>query len=392
MQNFDFNGNFSKKSRLALAVSAVVLTLVGCGHSDKKASKDTTSESGSADKKAEKLDCSSPTVASAIQQATINQISQQATTNVQQLAQQAGIANTNIDLSNLVGQMNVAVANPSAIAEQADQCQANIAVTLPDSLINKASQIATSLNQTPLAQNLASKGLNLEKNTITAINASFKVTPSGDSYKATPSNGSSTSSILMTEVGNLIGNAQLAQIIGTGGATPSLEPASTPDKTISNEPTSASSNANAISNEPTTSQAQPTTPSVAPVIVSPAPSVKTTTQQSEKPVVVKKTTTTTTQSDKPKTTVVKKVETATTQEAEKQTDDKKVVKTTTTTTKTIKDVSEEKSTVKKDTADNKLGSAVKKSPIATGPAAKPTQKADSDDEVKLTIEEKNEKY
>lgn len=386
MQHSDFHGRFNKKTRLALAMSAVVLTLVGCGHSDKKASKETASET-STDKKAEKLDCSSPTVASAIQQATINQISQQATTNVKQLAGQAGIANTNIDLTSLVGQMNVAVTNPSAIAGQADQCQANIAVTLPNSLINKASQIATSLNQTPLAQNLASKGLNLEKNTITAINASFKVSPSGDSYKATPSNGSNISNVLMTDVGNLIGNAQLAQLIGTGGATPSLAPASTPDKTISNEPTSASSNANAISNAPTNAQSTAT----APVVASPTPTVKTTSSQSEKPVVVKKTTTTT-HSEKPKTTVTKKAEKSTTQASEKQHDEKKAVKTTTTTTKTIKDVPPEKPVVKKDTSDAQLGPAAKKSPVATGPAAKPTQKADSDDEVKLTIEEKNEKY
>ncbi len=405
MQSFDLTATrIPTPPRLACAVIAIALTqiLVGCSNSDKVANK---AQSSKADQNTQVIDCSSPNVAAVLQQTTLNQISQQATTNVQQLAGQAGIATNHLNLTNMLSQLNIAVTNPSAIAGQTDQCQATIAVTLPENIITKANQIATSLNQPAIAQNLATKGLNLENNTITAINAGFKLTPSGATYQANLSNGSSTSSVLVTEVGNLLANAQLAQLIGTADNTPTLQTASTTATVITNNPTRGSTAGN-------------TNPSNPPVIVTrkqtsqPHNTVSSTVQPA-------KTTT--------HTTVTKKVE----KPENKENELKKVVKTIT----TIKNVPDEKpvtetpkaetnAVTKKPTSTNKLepatemGPAAKPKPVAKtasddnavtkkptstnklgpaaemGPAAKPkpVAKTASDNEVKLTIEEKNEKY
>lgn len=409
MQSFDLTATrIPTPPRLACAVIAIALTqiLVGCSNSDKVANK---AQSSKADQNTQVIDCSSPNVVAVLQQTTLNQISQQVTTNVQQLAGQAGIATNHLNLTNMLSQLNIAVTNPSAIAGQTDQCQATIAVTLPENIITKANQIATSLNQPAIAQNLATKGLNLENNTITAINAGFKLTPSGATYQANLSNGSSTSSVLVTEVGNLLANAQLAQLIGTADNTPTLQAASTTTTTvITNNPTRGST-ANTASN---LSPADNTNSSNPPVIV-------TRTQTSEphntasSTVQPAKTTT--------HTTVTKKVE----KPENKENEPKKVVKTIT----TIKNVPDEKpvtetpkaetnAVTKKPTSTNKLepatemgpaakpkpaaktasdDNAVTKKPTSTnklGPAAKPkpVAKTASDNEVKLTIEEKNEKY
>ncbi len=383
MQSFDLTATrIPTPPRLTLAVIAIALTqiLVGCSNSDKVANK---AQASKADQNAQVLDCSSPNITAVLQQTTLNQISQQATTNVQQLAGQAGIATNHLNLTNMLSQLNIAVTNPSAIAGQTDQCQATISVTLPENIITKANQIATSLNQPAVAQNLATKGLNLENNTITAINAGFKLTPSGATYQANLSNGSSTSSVLMTEVGNLLANAQLAQLIGTADNTPTLQAASTTTTTvITNNPTRGSTANTAGNNSP----ADNTPPSNPPAIVT---HTQTSQPHNTASSTVKPAKTTT------HTTVTKKVE----KPANKENEPKKVVKTTT-TTKTIKNVPDEKpvtktpkaettAVTKKPTSTNKLGPAAEMGPAAK---PKPVAKTTSDDEIKLTIEEKNEKY
>lgn len=400
MQPIEFGTLTPKRTRLAIAVAVIAMThvLTGCGHSSDKVANKEKSGDSNLSQKAEALDCTSPAIASVIQQTTQNQISQQATTNVQQLAGQAGIANTHIDISHLVSQMNIAVTDTTAIAGQSDQCQANIAVTLPDSVLTKANQIATSLNQPTVAQNLATKGLNLEKTTITAINAGFKITPSGDSYKATPSNGSSTASVLMSEVGNLVANAQLAQLIGTGSTTPTLQSANPTNSTITNEPTNGSSTnsstANVTTDNAISNTSPQTTTSNTPMVASPVTTSANKQTNNTSSTVVKKTTTTTTYSEKSHTATPKKVEKPVT-----HTHEQKAAKAT--STKTTKDYPSEKSTIKDSThtrvkkvpadneSDTKLGPAAE-----MGPAAKPKSvpKPVADDEVKLTIEEKNEKY
>lgn len=146
---------------------------------------------------------------SSIQQALTTQIAQKATNTVQQLGQQAGLDVANVTMNNTMAQLMVNVQNIKTVADQADQCQGTVSITLPETDVANANQLAASLNQPTLVQRLNGKGLSLENNTIIAQNMGFKITPNAGNFTATSISADS----VINEVSNVLANSQLKQMM-----------------------------------------------------------------------------------------------------------------------------------------------------------------------------------
>lgn len=208
--------NFTQKKPQignVFAACAIVATtaLVGCTKSDdKKVEKKTeTTKTETTTTTTAPLDCASPTAVSSIQQALTNQIAQQASNTVKQLGQQAGLDVANLTMDATMSQLMVNVQNSKAVAGQADQCQGMVSITLPETDVANANQLAASLNQPTLVQRLNGKGLTLENNTVIAQNVAFKLAQAGSNYTTTPVSADN----IINEVSNVLANSQLKQMM-----------------------------------------------------------------------------------------------------------------------------------------------------------------------------------
>lgn len=325
------------KSTHLFALCAVVATttLVGCTKSDdKKVEKKTeTTTKTETTRTTTPLDCASPTAVSSIQQALTTQIAQQASNTVKQLGQQAGLDVANITMDSTLSQLMVNVQNSTAVARQADQCQGTVSITLPETDVANANQLAASLNQPTLVQRLNGKGLTLENNTVIAQNVGFKLAQNGTNFTATPVSADS----IINEVSNVLANSQLKQMMVQ---SKSISPTAAAAGAMAGAATSTVVTRHYTQPKTTTVHEKPKPKPVA------KPAVKTDTQKSS------------TSTEKPSTQTLTDTS-------------KTVTKTTTATTATTTPAVNTKTTSIEKTV---------------------TTKAVPNDNTKLTVEEKNEKY
>lgn len=336
----------SKKMLTPLLMACFALTVVGCSRNEQK-DEQTGSAASSEQKPIEMSDiaCNNEKATSAIHSYLANRIDQQAKKQSDIIQQQAG---TIVDMTILQNGLSQVAINLEGVNGSNGKCQATVSFNMPQAQLDNADKIYTRLKMPAAAEQITSRGYQLQNSTLVANNVGFGLSASGANYQV----NSTTGDDVIGLVGEIMANSALAQTL--------TQPSNTP---------LAGSSAGAIA--------------VLPPVTS-RPSVAANNSQNTTTKPVKKQTT-----EKPKTTSEKndsektKTDVTTTTSAKKNTPsdnaDKKSVKKSESTTANA----DSKSTATKPTASTSTDKSTK--PVSH-------EKVPTDTNVKLTIEEKNEQY
>ena len=322
----------SKKMRTPLLLACFALAVVGCSRNEQKDGQ-TGSAASSEQQPIETSDiaCNNEKATSAIHSYLVNRIDQQAKKQSDIIQQQAG---TVVDMTILQNGLSQVAINLESVNGSNGKCQATVSFNMPQAQLDNADKIYTRLKMPVAAEQIASRGYQLQNSTLVANPVGFGLSASGANYQV----NSTTGDDVIGLVGEIMANSALAQTL--------TQPSNTP---------LAGSSAGAIPVVPT---------------VTSKPSVAANNSQNSTTKPVKKQTT-----EEPKT------------DSEKNDSEKTKTDVTTTT-------SDKKNTAS-DSADKK---SVKKSESTTSNAdsksTKPVshEKVPTDTNVKLTIEGKNEQY
>ena len=316
----------SKKMRTPLLLACFALAVVGCSRNEQKDGQ-TGSAASSEQQPIETSDiaCNNEKATSAIHSYLVNRIDQQAKKQSDIIQQQAG---TVVDMTILQNGLSQVAINLESVNGSNGKCQATVSFNMPQAQLDNADKIYTRLKMPVAAEQIASRGYQLQNSTLVANPVGFGLSASGANYQV----NSTTGDDVIGLVGEIMANSALAQTL--------TQPSNTP---------LAGSSAGAIPVVPT---------------VTSKPSVAANNSQNSTTKPVKKQTT-----EKPKTNSEKTKTDVTTIPAKKNTAsdsaDKKSVKKSESTTSN---------------ADTK----------STKPVSH--EKVPTDTNVKLTIEEKNEQY
>jgi hypothetical protein len=333
----------SKKMRTPLLLACFALTVVGCSRNEQK-DEQTGSTASSEQKTIETSDiaCNNEKATDAIHSYLVNRIDQQAKKQSDIIQQQAG---TVVDMTILQNGLSQVAINLEGVNGSNGKCQATVSFNMPQAQLDNADKIYTRLKMPVAAEQIASRGYQLQNSTLVANNVGFGLSASGANYQV----NSTTGDDVIGLVGEIMANSALAQTL--------TQPSNTP---------LAGSSAGAI-------------PVLPPVTSKSSVAANNSQNSTTKP--VKKQTT-----EKPKNTSEKtKTDVTNTTSAKKNTPsdsaDKKSVKKSESTTSNA----DSKSTATKSAAST--GNSTEKS---TKPVLH--EKVPTDTNVKLTIEEKNEQY
>ena len=333
----------SKKMRTPLLLACFALAVVGCSRNEQK-DEQTGSATSSEQKSIETSDiaCNNEKATSAIHSYLVNRIDQQAKKQSDIIQQQAG---TVVDMSILQNGLSQVAINLEGVNGSNGKCQATVSFNMPQAQLDNADKIYTRLKMPVAAEQIASRGYQLQNSTLVANNVGFGLSASGANYQV----NSTTGDDVIGLVGEIMANSALAQTL--------TQPSNTP---------LAGSSAGAIA--------------VLPPVTS-RPSVAANNSQNSTTKPVKKQTT-----EQPKTGSEKtKTDVTTTTSDKKNTAsdsaDKKSVKKSESTTSNA----DSKSTATKSAAST--GNSTDKSTKSVSHEKVPT-----DTNVKLTIEGKNEQY
>ena len=322
----------SKKMRTPLLLACFALAVVGCSRNEQKDGQ-TGSAASSEQQPIETSDiaCNNEKATSAIHSYLVNRIDQQAKKQSDIIQQQAG---TVVDMTILQNGLSQVAINLESVNGSNGKCQATVSFNMPQAQLDNADKIYTRLKMPVAAEQIASRGYQLQNSTLVANPVGFGLSASGANYQV----NSTTGDDVIGLVGEIMANSALAQTL--------TQPSNTP---------LAGSSAGAIPVVPT---------------VTSKPSVAANNSQNSTTKPVKKQTT-----EEPKT------------DSEKNDSEK---------TKTdVNNNTSDKKNTQSDSADKK---SVKKSESTTSNAdtksTKPVshEKVPTDTNVKLTIEEKNEQY
>ena len=335
----------SKKMRTPLLLACFALTVVGCSRNEQKDAQ-TGSAASSEQKTIETSDiaCNNEKATSAIHSYLVNRIDQQAKKQSDIIQQQAG---TVVDMTILQNGLSQVAINLESVNGSNGKCQATVSFNMPQAQLDNADKIYTRLKMPVAAEQIASRGYQLQNSTLVANNVGFGLSASGANYQV----NSTTGDDVIGLVGEIMANSALAQTL--------TQPSNTP---------LAGSSAGAIPVVPT---------------VTSKPSVAANNSQNSTTKPVKKQTT-----EEPKT------------DSEKNDSEKTKTDVTTTSDKknTASDSADKKSVKKSEstTANADTKSTATKSAASTS-VDKSTksvshEKVPTDTNVKLTIEEKNEQY
>ena len=329
-------------------MACFTLAVVGCSRNEPK-DEQTGSAASSEQKPIETPDiaCNNEKATSAIHSYLVNRIDQQAKKQSDIIQQQAG---TVVDMTILQNGLSQVAINLEGVNGRNGKCQATVSFNMPQAQLDNADKIYTRLKMPVAAEQIVSRGYQLQNSTLVANNVGFGLSASGTNYQV----NSTTGDDVIGLVGEIMANSALAQTL--------TQPSNTP---------LAGSSAGAIA--------------VLPPVTS-RPSVAANNSQNSTTKPVKKQTT-----EKPKNNSEKnnsektKTDVTTTTSAKKNTPsdsaDKKSVKKSESTTSNA----DTKSTATKPTAST--GNSTEKSTKSVSHEKVPT-----DTNVKLTIEEKNEQY
>ena len=321
----------SKKMRTPLLLACFALAVVGCSRNEQKDGQ-TGSAASSEQQPIETSDiaCNNEKATSAIHSYLVNRIDQQAKKQSDIIQQQAG---TVVDMTILQNGLSQVAINLESVNGSNGKCQATVSFNMPQAQLDNADKIYTRLKMPVAAEQIASRGYQLQNSTLVANPVGFGLSASGANYQV----NSTTGDDVIGLVGEIMANSALAQTL--------TQPSNTP---------LAGSSAGAIPVVPT---------------VTSKPSVAANNSQNSTTKPVKKQTT-----EEPKT------------DSEKNDSEKTKTDVTTTSDKknTASDsadkISDKKSESTTSNADTK----------STKPVSH--EKVPTDTNVKLTIEEKNEQY
>lgn len=329
--------------RTPLLLACFALAVVGCSRNEQK-DEQTGSATSSEQKSIETSDiaCNNEKATSAIHSYLVNRIDQQAKKQSDIIQQQAG---TVVDMSILQNGLSQVAINLEGVNGSNGKCQATVSFNMPQAQLDNADKIYTRLKLPVAAEQIASRGYQLQNSTLVANNVGFGLSASGANYQV----NSTTGDDVIGLVGEIMANSALAQTL--------TQPSNTP---------LAGSSAGAI-------------PVLPPVTSRPSVAANNSQNSTTKP--VKKQTT-----EQPKTGSEKtKTDVTTTTSDKKNTAsdsaDKKSVKKSESTTSNA----DSKSTATKSAAST--GNSTDKSTKSVSHEKVPT-----DTNVKLTIEGKNEQY
>ena len=321
----------SKKMRTPLLLACFALTVVGCSRNEQK-DEQTGSAASSEQKSIETSDiaCNNEKATSAIHSYLVNRIDQQAKKQSDIIQQQAG---TMVDMTILQNGLSQVAINLESVNGSNGKCQATVSFNMPQAQLDNADKIYTRLKMPVAAEQIASRGYQLQNSTLVANNVGFGLSASGANYQV----NSTTGDDVIGLVGEIMANSALAQTL--------TQPSNTP---------LAGSSAGAIPVVPT---------------VTSKPSVAANNSQNSTTKPVKKQTT-----EEPKT------------DSEKNDSEKTKTDVTTIPAKknTASDSADKKS-VKKSESTTSNADTKSTKPVSH-------EKVPTDTNVKLTIEEKNEQY
>ncbi|NPA78399.1 MAG: hypothetical protein GXO41_06115 [Gammaproteobacteria bacterium] len=335
----------SKKMRTPLLLACFALAVVGCSRNEQK-DEQTGSAASSEQQPIETSDiaCNNDKATSAIHSYLVNRIDQQAKKQSDIIQQQAG---TVVDMSILQNGLSQVAINLESVNGSNGKCQATVLFNMPQAQLDNADKIYTRLKIPVAAEQIASRGYQLQNSTLVANNVGFGLSASGANYQV----NSTTGDDVIGLVGEIMANSALAQTL--------TQPSNTP---------LAGSSAGAIPVVPT---------------VTSKPSVAANNSQNSTTKPVKKQTT-----EEPKT------------DSEKNDSEKTKTDVTTTSDKknTASDsadkISDKKSESTTANADTKSTATKSAASTSTDKSTKSVshEKVPTDTNVKLTIEEKNEQY
>ena len=335
----------SKKMRTPLLLACFALTVVGCSRNEQK-DEQTGSAASSEQKTIETSDiaCNNEKATSAIHSYLVNRIDQQAKKQSDIIQQQAG---TMVDMTILQNGLSQVAINLESVNGSNGKCQATVSFNMPQAQLDNADKIYTRLKMPVTAEQIASRGYQLQNSTLVANNVGFGLSASGANYQV----NSTTGDDVIGLVGEIMANSALAQTL--------TQPSNTP---------LAGSSAGAIPVVPT---------------VTSKPSVAANNSQNSTTKPVKKQTT-----EEPKT------------DSEKNDSEKTKTDVTTIPAKknTASDSADKKSVKKSESttsnADSKSTATKSAASTSTDKSTKPVshEKVPTDTNVKLTIEGKNEQY
>ena len=335
----------SKKMRTPLLLACFALAVVGCSRNEQK-DEQTGSAASSEQKTIETSDiaCNNDKATSVIHSYLVNRIDQQAKKQSDIIQQQAG---TVVDMTILQNGLSQVAINLESVNGSNGKCQATVSFNMPQAQLDNADKIYTRLKMPVAAEQIASRGYQLQNSTLVANNVGFGLSASGANYQV----NSTTGDDVIGLVGEIMANSALAQTL--------TQPSNTP---------LAGSSADAI-------------PVLPPVTSKPSVAANNSQTSTTKP--VKKQTT-----EKPKT------------DSEKNDSEKTKTDVTTTSDKknTASDSADKKSVKKSESttanADTKSTATKLAASTSTDKSTKSVshEKVPTDTNVKLTIEEKNEQY
>ena len=336
----------SKKMRTPLLLACFALAVVGCSRNEQK-DEQTGSAASSEQKPIETSDiaCNNEKATSAIHSYLVNRIDQQAKKQSDIIQQQAG---TVVDMTILQNGLSQVAINLESVNGSNGKCQATVSFNMPQAQLDNADKIYTRLKMPVAAEQIASRGYQLQNSTLVANNVGFGLSASGANYQV----NSTTGDDVIGLVGEIMANSALAQTL--------TQPSNTP---------LAGSSAGAIPVVPT---------------VTSKPSVAANNSQNSTTKPVKKQTT-----EKPKTGSERNNSEKTKTDVTTTTSDKK---------NTASDSADKKSVKKSESttanADTKSTATKSAASTSTDKSTKPVshEKVPTDTNVKLTIEEKNEQY
>ena len=321
----------SKKMRTPLLLACFALTVVGCSRNEQK-DEQTGSAASSEQQPIETSDiaCNNEKATSAIHSYLVNRIDQQAKKQSDIIQQQAG---TVVDMTILQNGLSQVAINLESVNGSNGKCQATVSFNMPQAQLDNADKIYTRLKMPVAAEQIASRGYQLQNSTLVANPVGFGLSASGANYQV----NSTTGDDVIGLVGEIMANSALAQTL--------TQPSNTP---------LAGSSAGAIPVVPT---------------VTSKPSVAANNSQNSTTKPVKKQTT-----EEPKT------------DSEKNDSEKTKTDVTTIPAKknTASDSADKKS-VKKSESTTSNADTKSTKPVSH-------EKVPTDTNVKLTIEEKNEQY
>lgn len=331
--------------RTPLLLACFALAVVGCSRNEQKDAQ-TGSAASSEQKTIETSDiaCNNEKATSAIHSYLVNRIDQQAKKQSDIIQQQAG---TIVDMSILQNGLSQVAINLESVNGSNGKCQATVSFNMPQAQLDNTDKIYTRLKMPVAAEQITSRGYQLQNSTLVANNVGFGLSASGANYQV----NSTTGDDVIGLVGEIMANSALAQTL--------TQPSNTP---------LAGSSAGAIPVVPT---------------VTSKPSVAANNSQNSTTKPVKKQTT-----EEPKT------------DSEKNDSEKTKTDVTTTSDKknTASDsadkISDKKSESTTANADTKSTATKSAASTSTDKSTKSVshEKVPTDTNVKLTIEEKNEQY